>query len=42
MEELLAPADGLLFYTARDYPIHHGGCAFGIAATGHSSRWVEN
>jgi predicted deacylase len=42
MEELRAPADGLLFYTARDYPIHPGGWAFGIAATDHSSRWVEN
>src|SRR5215207_8332798 len=33
LEELRAPADGLLFYVARDYPVHPGDWAFGIART---------
>jgi predicted deacylase len=42
LEELRAPADGLLFYTARDYPVHPGDWAFGIADTDDASaRWVE-
>ncbi|HET9879814.1 MAG TPA: succinylglutamate desuccinylase/aspartoacylase family protein [Candidatus Limnocylindria bacterium] len=41
IEELRAPADGLLFYTARDYPVEPGGWAFGIADTQEGARWVE-
>jgi predicted deacylase len=42
LEELHAPADGLLFYTARDYPVHPGDWAFGVADTDSAtSRWVE-
>jgi predicted deacylase len=41
IEELRAPADGLLFYTARDYPLEPGGWAYGIAATDEQARWVE-
>lgn len=41
IEELRAPADGLLFYTARDYPVEPGGWAFGIAGTAEHARWVE-
>lgn len=43
LEELVAPADGLLFYTARDYPVHPGDWAYGIAdTTAGDVRWVEN
>lgn len=43
IEELRAPATGLLFYVARDYPVHPGDWAFGIANTDEgSARWVEN
>jgi predicted deacylase len=42
LEELRAPVDGLLFYTARDYPVHPGDWAFGVADTDSAtSRWVE-
>lgn len=41
IEELRAPADGLLFYTARDYPVEPGGWAYGIAATDEQATWVE-
>lgn len=42
LEDLRAPADGLLFYTARDYPVHPGDWAFGIADTDDATaRWVE-
>ena len=41
IEELRSPADGLLFYTARDYPVEPGGWAFGIADTQEGARWVE-
>jgi hypothetical protein len=41
LEELTAPADGLLFYVARDYAIQPGEWAFGVADTDHaSSRWI--
>ncbi len=43
LEELRAPADGLLYYVARDYPVHPGDWAFGLASTGEGAvRWVEN
>jgi predicted deacylase len=43
LEELRAPADGLLYYVARDYPVHPGDWAFGVASTGEgAARWVEN
>lgn len=43
LEELVAPADGLLFYTARDYPVHPGDWAYGIADTSAGEvLWVEN
>jgi predicted deacylase len=43
LEELRAPVDGLLYYVARDYPVHPGDWAFGVASTGEgSARWVEN
>lgn len=43
IEELIAPADGMLFYTARDHPVHPGDWAFGIAQTSDPhARWVVN
>jgi uncharacterized protein len=42
IEELRAPATGLLFYVARDYPVHPGDWAFGLANTERDARWVEN
>lgn len=43
IEELVAPASGLLFYTARDHPVHPGDWAFGIAQTSDPrARWVVN
>lgn len=43
VEELIAPAAGLLFYTSRDYPVRPGDWAFGIAATDQGSvSWVRN
>lgn len=41
IEELRAPADGLLFYVGRDYPIHPGGWAFGVADLHDGARWVD-
>lgn len=41
IEELRAPADGLLFYVARDYPVEPGGWAYGLAAMDDSARWIE-
>ena len=41
VEELRAPAHGLLFYSARDYPVRPGDWAFGIADL-QESRWVES
>ncbi|MGQ0568843.1 MAG: succinylglutamate desuccinylase/aspartoacylase family protein [Armatimonadota bacterium] len=43
IEQLRAPARGLLFYVARDYPVRPGDWAFGIANTEDgTARWVEN
>lgn len=43
IEELRAPVDGLLYYVARDYPVHPGDWAFGLADTeDEGARWVEN
>lgn len=43
IEELRTPADGLLFYVARDYPVHPGDWAFGLADTeDEGARWIEN
>jgi predicted deacylase len=42
IEELRAPVDGLLYYVSRNYPVHPGGWAFGIAASDGDARWVEN
>jgi predicted deacylase len=43
VEELRAPANGLLFYVARNYPVHPGDWAFGVANTeDEAARWVEN
>lgn len=43
LEELVAPVDGVLFYTARNHPVHPGGWAFGLAETaGPGARWVDN
>ena len=42
LEELRAPAAGLLFYVARDYPVHPGDWAFGIANTEQGARWIDN
>lgn len=43
IEELVAPVDGLLFYTARDHPLHPGSWAYGIAQTsGPDVRWIDN
>jgi predicted deacylase len=41
LEELRAPADGLLFYVARDYPVQPGDWAYGIARTDEGARWVS-
>jgi uncharacterized protein len=41
IEELRAPADGLLFYVARDYPVNPGDWAYGIARTDNGARWVS-
>lgn len=40
LEQLHAPADGLLFYCARNYPVDPGDWAFGIAETA-GARWIE-
>lgn len=43
IEELRAPADGVLFYVARDHPVHPGDWAFGIADTqDDGALWIEN
>ena len=43
LEQLRAPADGLLFYVARDHPVHPGDWAFGLADTeDEGARWIEN
>lgn len=43
IETLRSPARGLLFYVARDYPVHPGDWAFGIAdIEDEGVRWVEN
>jgi hypothetical protein len=42
VEQLHAPVDGLLFYVARDYPVHPGDWAFGVAETGRDAEWVVN
>lgn len=42
LEELRAPVNGLLFYVARDYPVHPGDWAFGVADTDQGAQWVEN
>lgn len=42
IEELRAPAGGLLYYVARDYAVRPGDWAFGVAVTDDgSARWVE-
>ena len=41
LEELRAPVSGLLFYVARDYPVHPGDWAYGVASTEDpDARWV--
>jgi uncharacterized protein len=41
LEELHAPANGLLFYVARDYPVSPGDWAYGVASTDDpNARWV--
>ena len=43
LERLLAPADGLLFYTARDYPVRPGDWAYGVAdIEDEDIRWIDN
>jgi predicted deacylase len=42
LEELRAPVNGLLFYVARDYPVHPGDWAYGVADTDEGARWVDN
>lgn len=43
LEELVAPSDGLLFYTARDYPVRPGDWAFGLADIRSGAvRWIDN
>lgn len=43
IEELRAPARGLLFYVARDYPVQPGDWAYGLARTDDGkARWVDN
>jgi predicted deacylase len=40
IEELRAPARGLLFYVARDYPVQPGDWGYGLART-DDARWVS-
>lgn len=40
LEELRAPARGLLFYVARGYPVHPGDWAFGLADIEEGARWI--
>jgi predicted deacylase len=43
IEELRAPARGLLFYVARDYPVQPGDWAYGLARIDDgTARWVDN
>ena len=43
LEELRAPVRGLLFYVARNYPVHPGDWAFGVADLDDPNvRWVDN
>jgi predicted deacylase len=43
LEELRAPGDGVIFYTARDYPLRPGDWAYGVIDLhDEGTHWVEN
>lgn len=42
LEELRAPADGLVYYLAREHPVYPGGWAFGLSEIDAHARWIDN
>jgi predicted deacylase len=42
LEELTAPADGLVYYVAREHPVYPGGWAFGLSEIDDEARWIDN
>lgn len=42
LEELTAPADGLVYYVGREHPVYPGGWAFGLSEIDEEARWVVN
>lgn len=43
LEELVAPGDGVVFYTARDYPVRPGDWAWGVIdLNDEGTKWVAN
>lgn len=43
LEELAAPGDGVVFYTARDYPVRPGDWAWGVIdLNDEGTKWVDN
>jgi predicted deacylase len=43
LEELRAPGDGILMYTARSYPVRPGDWAFGVVdLADEKTVWVPN
>jgi predicted deacylase len=43
LEELAAPGDGVVFYTARDYPVRPGDWAWGVIDLNDAgTSWVDN
>lgn len=43
LEELRSPGDGIIFYTARDYPLRPGDWAYGVIDLhDEGTQWVEN
>jgi predicted deacylase len=43
LEELRSPGAGIVFYTARDYPVRPGDWAYGVIDVNHAkTKWVDN
>lgn len=42
LEELTAPADGLVYYVAREHPVYPGGWAYGLSEVDDEARWIVN
>jgi predicted deacylase len=43
LEELTAPGDGIVFYTARDYPVRPGDWGYGVIDINDPhTRWIDN